>query len=568
MAKRKHVAIGLLGSTIDAGFGPKRWDRWRPSVAVCQHEDLLIDRYELIYQTPHAELLGQVVDDIQSVSPQTEVRTHLVDLKDPWDFEEVYGSLHDFARGLDINAEREDWLIHMSTGSHVQQICLFLLTESRHIPGRLLQTSPPRKSPHQAPSRQKKPSAAERRRLGGSPPPVEQNYDVTKGEYRIIDLDLSQYDRLAQRFERERSEGVSFLKSGIETRNAQFNRLIDEIEHVAQQSRAPMLLMGPTGAGKSKLARRIFEMKKLRQKIAGQFVELNCAVLRGDQAMSALFGHVKGSFTGATTDRQGVLKAAHQGMLFLDEIGELGIDEQAMLLRALEEKRFMPVGADKDVTSDFQLIAGTNRDLRAAVADGSFREDLLARINLWTFDLPGLKHRPEDIEPNLQFELDELTAATGNRVTFNKEARERFLKFATSDSAEWKANFRDLNAAIVRMATLAPQGRITPDVVDGEITRLRTAWNSAERRSPHAGHRNANSLIEELLGEKAAAELDLFDRVQLEAVLEVCQKSRSLSDAGRQLFAESRKAKAQPNDADRLRKYLARFNLSWSDLGQ
>ncbi len=575
MAKRKHVAIGLLGPTLDAGFGAKRWDRWRPSVSVCQHEDLPIDRYEVIYQPTHTQLLEQVVEDIKALSPQTDVRPRLIDFKDPWDFEEVYGALHDVSRGFDINTEREDCLIHISTGSHVQQICLFLLTESRHLPGRLLQTSPPRKDPERVALRAKKPSAAERRKMPEALKPHEWNYAAVAGEYRIIDLDLSQYDRLARRFEHERSDGVSFLKSGIETKNAQFNRLIDEIEHVAQQSRAPILLMGPTGAGKSKLARRVFEMKKARQKIAGQFVELNCAVLRGDQAMSALFGHVKGSFTGATIDRPGVLKSAHQGMLFLDEIGELGPDEQAMLLRALEEKRFMPVGSDKEVTSDFQLIAGTNRDLRADVIDGRFREDLLARINLWTFELPGLRHRSEDIEPNLMFELDEFAAQSGRRVTFNKEARERFLKFATSSEGLWSANFRDLNAAVVRMATLAPQSRITVEVVEAEIARLRAAWGDNARsrfismaksaRATSAGG-SVVSALDELLGSKAAAQVDLFDRVQLEAVIEVCRRSRTLSDAGRELFAESRKAKVNPNDADRLRKYLARFGLTWSDV--
>ena len=143
----------------------------------------------------------------------------------------------------------------------------------------------------------------------------------------------------------------------------------------------------------------------------GPFVEVNCATLRGDAAMSALFGHVKGAFTGAIRDRPGLLRAADGGLLFLDEVGELGPDEQAMLLRALEEKRFLPVGADKEVKSDFQLIAGTNRDLSDAVRQGRFREDLLARINLWTFQLPALRERREDIEPNLDYELEQFAAA-------------------------------------------------------------------------------------------------------------------------------------------------------------
>jgi len=122
--------------------------------------------------------------------------------------------------------------------------------------------------------------------------------------------------------------------------------------------------------------------------------------------MSALFGRRNGAFTGAAADRPGLLRTAEKGMLFLDEIGELGRDEQAMILRAIEDKRFLPVGADKGTSSDFQLIAGTNCDLGEAVASGAFREDLCARLNLWTFRLPGLADRREDIEPNLDYELD------------------------------------------------------------------------------------------------------------------------------------------------------------------
>ena len=205
--------------------------------------------------------------------------------------------------------------------------------------------------------------------------------------------------------------------------------------------------------------------------------------------MSALFGHMKGAFTGATTDRAGLLRAADGGILFLDEIGELGADEQAMLLRAIEEKRFLPVGSDRDAQSDFQLIAGTNRDLLAEVAAGRFREDLLARINLWTFCLPGLAARREDIEPNLEYELEQYTARTGSKVTFNKEARDASWISPFRTGPLWKANFRDLNGAITRMATLAPAGRITVDIVDEEIDRLETAWGAILRDDHHADAR-------------------------------------------------------------------------------
>jgi len=196
------------------------------------------------------------------------------------------------------------------------------------------------------------------------------------------------------------------------------------------------------------LARRIYELKKARHAVKGDFVDVNCATLRGDGAMSTLFGHTKGAFTGALKDRAGLLRTADGGVLFLDEIRELGLGEQAMLLRALEEKTFLPLGSDRESRSDFQLIAGTNPDLFSAVREGHFREDLLARINLlWTFSLPGLQSRPEDIEPNLQFELDQYARKTGNHVTFSKEARKRFLDFALSGGAAWNGNFRGLNAA-------------------------------------------------------------------------------------------------------------------------
>jgi transcriptional regulatory protein RtcR len=499
---------------------------------MCQHPDLLIDRLELLHPKHVADLAAAVRDDIRRVSPETEVRLVVDPTADAWDFEDVYGHLHDFARAYPFDSDAEDYLVHITTGSHVAQICLFLLTESRHIPGRLLQTNPP---------------AGKR---GADP-----------GSYRTIDLDLSKYDRIATRFMKDELDERSLLKSGIETRSATFNALVERLDRVTVRSSAPMLLLGPTGAGKSLMARRIYELKKTRRLVKGRFVEVNCATIRGDAAMSALFGHVKGAFTGALRDRPGLLLNADEGLLFLDEVAELGLDEQAMLLRALEEKRFFPLGSDREVASDFQLIAGTNRDLAGAVADGRFRDDLLARINLWTFELPGLADRREDIEPNLDYELDQYRRRTGTAVSFSREARETFLAFAASPAARWPGNFRDLNAIVVRLATLAPSGRITVDQVRHETALLRDRWTRASRAP-------LTDLIDRVIKAPALAELDRFERVQLEDVLRVCQESSSLSAAGRALFDRSRDRKKMPNDADRLRKYLARFGLDWQELNE
>ncbi|SEI19294.1 RNA repair transcriptional activator RtcR [Pseudomonas asplenii] len=531
MSAKRCVTIGFIGSNLDrVGKGANRWSHWRPSVGLCQQPDLLVHRFELIHGTDARDisLAERVRNDIQQVSPETEVRLHPMTLRNPWDFEEVYGALDDFTNAYHFDTEHEEYLVHITTGTHVAQICWFLLTEARYVPARLVQTSPARRLNEEA--------------------------RVT-GTHTLIDLDLSRYDRIAKRFSDRQLEGLAFLKSGIATRNAAFNRTIEQIERVAVRSRAPMLLIGPTGAGKSFLARRLYELKRNRHQVQGRFVEVNCATLRGDGAMSTLFGHTKGAFTGAQNSREGLLRAADGGLLFLDEIGELGLDEQAMLLKAIEEKRFFPLGSDREVESDFLIIAGTHRDLRSRVAEGLFREDLYARINLWTFDLPGLADRREDIEPNLDFELERHAREQGQLARFNAQARRRYLTFACSEQASWLGNFRELSASITRMATLADSGRIDEHQVEEEIVRLRRAWGLVE----------SADAVDHLLGD-AAREIDLFDRLQLNAVIAVCRRASSLSDAGRQLFNASRQAKANPNDADRLRKYLARFDLDWKRL--
>ena len=532
MSRSQNIVLGFLGSSLDGGSTEARWNRWRPTVGLCQQKDFPVARLELLVDPRWNALAERVVKDIAEVSPKTKVVCHEMSFRDPWDFQEMYSKLYDFVSAYKFDVEKADYFVHLSTGTHVAQICWFLLTEANYAPARLVQTAP-RGEPDG------KGSAA--------------------GRHTIIDLDLSKYDRLATRFAKEQEQTLDFLKSGMATKNKRFNQLVEQIELVALRSKAPILITGPTGAGKSLLASRIYDLRKQRAGLSGRFVEVNCATLRGDQAMSALFGHKRGAFTGAQSDRAGLLKEADGGLVFLDEIGELGLDEQAMLLRALEEKTFLPLGSDKPVKSDFQLIAGTNRDLRASVSEKRFREDLLARINLWTFTLPGLAERREDIAVNVDFELKRFAKAHRREVRFNKEALDRFLKFARSPDAQWSANFRDLNAAVTRMATLAPKGRITEACVEAEIERLKEGWH----RPCETGGVQA-PLLDEVLTPKQRTSLDPFDAVQLDYVLGVCRESTTLSDAGRKLFAVSRAKKAKTNDADRLKKYLARFDLDWA----
>lgn len=528
---KKKVVMGFLGTQLDSGLNASRWEKWRPTVSMAQHEELAVHRLELMHDLRNKALAERVRSDVLQLSPETEVRLVEMNLVNPWDFGEVYGALYDWVAGYPFDTEREDYWAHITTGTHVAQICLFLLVEARFIPGMLLQTAPPRGRQNQGP-----------------------------GSYELIDLDLSRYDAINARLAVAQQDAVSLLKSGIATLNQRFNTLIEEIERVAVQSKAPILLTGPTGAGKSMLARRIFELKKSRHQVSGGFVDVNCATLHGDGAGSTLFGHKKGSFTGAMADRPGLLRTADKGVLFLDEIGELGLDEQAMLLKAVEEKRFLPVGADREVESDFQLIAGTNKDLRTEVAHGRFREDLFARINLWTWTLPGLAQRREDIAPNIDHQLELASQDLGRKIRMTTEARTAYLRFAQSGEAIWAGNFRDLSASMTRLATLGDNGRIGASLVDAEIARLRWQWQAelAGGSGPDLGA----PALEDVMGEAAAA-LDHFDRLQLQAVITVCRQHHSLSDAGRELFNVSRTQRSVVNDADRLRKYLMKFGLTW-----
>lgn len=556
----KTAVIGFLGTTLDNGFNDKRWQRWRPTVSLALHDDLLVDELHILYSKRDKRLFKIVVDDVARVSPQTQVIGHHVTLSSPWDFADVYAELYDFVAGFDFNAQT-DYLLHLTTGTHVAQICWFLLVEAGFIPANFIQTSPcPR--PDQA---------------------------DPQGRYQIIDLDVSRYDSLRARFEAEKAQHWQTLQANLVTQNAAYQQLISNIEKVATRSTAPILLMGATGAGKSQLASQIYAIKKAKSDNATQskyaldnFVEVNCATLRGDTAMSVLFGHVKGAFTGAAANREGLLKSADGGLLFLDEIGELGLDEQAMLLTALEEQRFYPLGSDTSIEVSFQLMAGTNKDLRQAVTNGEFRADLFARLNTWTFFLPSLKDRLEDLPANIDYELARLGSEQQQQYRFEPNARQRYEDFAMSSEATWQGNFRDLTASMIRLTTLADSKVIRVVDVQAEIERLTELWSSSaviqsknslsntkseSRFDSDVMEQNSDKVLAQYLDEETLATIDPFEAIQLAYVIEVCMSHKNQATAGRYLYANSRDKLKSPNDSDRLRKYLMKFGLKFDELG-
>ena len=216
-----------------------------------------------------------------------------------------------------------------------------------------------------------------------------------------------------------------------------------------------VLLLGETGAGKEVVARYIHGASRRAE---GPFIAANCAAMPAELVESEMFGHIKGAFTGATTAREGWLRAADGGTLLLDEVGDLSSAAQAKLLRALETRMVQPVGADKPVRSDFRLLAATNRPLKDAADAGNFRSDLLYRLSGFELQIPPLRDRPEDIAPlvgcfldGLSDRLEEVPSGIGAGA------------LGVLASHTWPGNVRELRNAVEYAAVLAGTARIRPE---------------------------------------------------------------------------------------------------------
>jgi DNA-binding NtrC family response regulator len=232
----------------------------------------------------------------------------------------------------------------------------------------------------------------------------------------------------------------------------------------AALSNATVLLLGESGSGKEVMARHI---QKKSQRADGPFVALNCATLTGDLLESELFGHEKGAFTGAHKSKPGCIELAEGGTLLLDEVGELGAGAQAKLLRVLQERQFQRVGGTKTLDADIRVIAATNRDLRRAVEDGTFREDLYYRLNVVSVRLPPLRDRPEDLDALVEHALARYVGEVGRApLSISEDAWRLLRRYA------WPGNVRELNNVIERAAVLAPDDQIEVDDLPEELREL------------------------------------------------------------------------------------------------
>jgi two-component system nitrogen regulation response regulator NtrX len=224
-----------------------------------------------------------------------------------------------------------------------------------------------------------------------------------------------------------------------------------------------VLIYGESGTGKELVARSL-HAASLRNK--GPFVEVNCAAIPEELIESELFGHVKGSFTGATEDKTGKFQKADGGTLFLDEVGDMSLRTQSKVLRVLEQQRFEPVGSNQTLSVDVRVIAATNKNLEQEIARGAFRQDLFYRLNVIPFCVPPLRDRREDIPTLTRYFLAEFSSAYGRRSKeLSDTAMEILLRYP------WPGNVRELRNLVERLVIVCPQQRIEPHHLPPELFR-------------------------------------------------------------------------------------------------
>ncbi len=245
-------------------------------------------------------------------------------------------------------------------------------------------------------------------------------------------------------------------------------QVIERIEKVAPTA-ARVLIRGENGTGKELVARAIHV---LSPRARGPFVEVNCAAIPTELIESELFGHVKGSFTGAFADRAGKFELADGGTLFLDEVGDMSLSAQAKVLRALEEGVISRVGSGRALPVDVRVIAATNKVLEAEIAAGRFREDLLYRLNVVPVEVPPLRARRGDIPQLVEHFVQQLTRQGLQPKQLDGEAVKRL------QAHDWPGNVRELRNAVERLLILAPQRLITPEDVE-RLAGIRTAERGA-----------------------------------------------------------------------------------------
>jgi transcriptional regulator with GAF, ATPase, and Fis domain len=304
--------------------------------------------------------------------------------------------------------------------------------------------------------------------------------------------------------------------AGLIARSPSMTRIFRLVENL-QASEATTLLTGESGTGKEVLARAIHAHSPRRD---GPFVAVSCAALPGELLESELFGHVRGAFTGAVRDRAGRFELAARGTLFLDEVGDVPLHLQVKLLRVLQERTYERVGENRTRETDARIIAATNRDLRRAVEEGAFRQDLYYRLRVFPIELPPLRERREDIEPLAGYLLGRVGARHGRALRFSPDALRAILAY------RWPGNVREMENALEYAVTVAKGQTLQPEDLPPEV--LGSGPREAEALPPREDPdgrwgRAATSGA----GDPARREGEVEERLRIQSALDASRWNRA-----------------------------------------
>jgi transcriptional regulator with PAS, ATPase and Fis domain len=386
----------------------------------------------ILFSTPNAEKnTVATVKALRSLHPDLKVEVRDLPLADPTDYLAILTGLRAHLQDICEVAPQAQFFVAVASGTPQMHACWVLLTASGEIPARILHVRPPR--------------------FVSKDRPLVSEVDLTSPDFPLVRANVGAIE-----------PAESLPPADVETALQQLGIVGDhpavrkalEIAATLANSTAPILVLGETGTGKELFARFIH---RLSGRPADRFVALNCAALPKDLVESILFGHKRGAFTGATNDQVGKFDQADGGTLFLDELAELPLPTQAKLLRVLQDGVVEPLGARKPHKVNVRVIAATNQDVRKAIRQGRFREDLYYRLNVGEITLPSLRDRRSDIPKLALHVLDRVNATLKRPKRLSPDALARLQQHA------WPGNVRDLENVIERSVRLARQ-----DVLDAD----------------------------------------------------------------------------------------------------